>query len=168
MKKSTSFLLALIALLLMSSCVSTKKIVYFQNSDELFQQAQQIMQQYEMRLKPADQVYIKVTCSEPELLTIFAQDVVMGTVGGGTSTSSSNINSSGNMTNIYGFTVTNDGYVVLPAIGRVNPPFSRSPRRRSSPAATPPRVPTTPASPRSRVPPSRARRTGGARPRPTP
>ncbi|MBO7136959.1 MAG: polysaccharide biosynthesis/export family protein [Bacteroidaceae bacterium] len=120
MKKSTSFLLALIALLLMSSCVSTKKIVYFQNSDELFQQAQQIMQQYEMRLKPADQVYIKVTCSEPELLTIFAQDVVMGTVGGGTSTSSSNINSSGNMTNIYGFTVTNDGYVVLPAIGRVN------------------------------------------------
>ena len=120
MKKSTSFLLALIALLLMSSCVSTKKIVYFQNSDEVFRQAQQIMQQYEMRLKPADQVHIKVTCSEPELLTIFAQDVVMGTVGGGANTSSSNISSSGNMMNIYGFTVTNDGYIVLPAIGRVN------------------------------------------------
>lgn len=120
MKKSTSFLLALIALLLMSSCVSTKKIVYFQNSDEVFRQAQQIMQQYEMRLKPADQVYIKVTCSEPELLSIFAQDVVMGTAGGGTNISSSYINSSGNMTNAYGYTVTNDGYVILPAVGRVN------------------------------------------------
>ena len=71
MKKSTSFLLALMAMLLMSSCVSTKKIVYFQDSDEVFKQGQQIMQQYEMRLKPADQVYIKITCSEPELLSIF-------------------------------------------------------------------------------------------------
>ena len=83
MKKSTSFLLALMAMLLMSSCVSTKKIVYFQDSDEVFKQGQQIMQQYEMRLKPADQVYIKITCSEP-------------------------------------YTVDNDGYVSLPAVGRVN------------------------------------------------
>lgn len=120
MKKSTSFLLALMALLLMSSCVSTKKIVYFQDSDEVFRQGQQIMQQYEMRLKPADQVYIKVTCSEPDLLSIFAQDVVMGTAGGGTNMSSSYINSSGNMTNAYGYTVTNEGYVILPAVGRVN------------------------------------------------
>ena len=117
MKKSTSLLLALMALLLMSSCVSTKKIVYFQDSDEVFRQGQQILQQYEMRLKPADQVYIKVTCSEPDLLTIFAQDVVMGTAG---TVSSSYINSSGNMTNAYGYTVTNDGCVILPAIGRVN------------------------------------------------
>lgn len=120
MKKSTSFLLALMAMLLMSSCVSTKKIVYFQDSDEVFKQGQQIMQQYEMRLKPADQVYIKITCSEPELLSIFAQDVVMGTAGGGTSMSSSYLNSSGNMSNAYGYTVDNDGYVALPAVGRVN------------------------------------------------
>lgn len=120
MKKSTSFLLALMAMLLMSSCVSTKKIVYFQDSDEVFKQGQQIMQQYEMRLKPADQVYIKITCSEPELLAIFAQDVVMGTAGGGTSMSSSYLNTAGNMSNAYGYTVDNDGYVALPAVGRVN------------------------------------------------
>lgn len=111
-------MLALMAMLLMSSCVSTKKIVYFQNSDEVFEQGQQIMQQYEMRLKPADQVLIKVTCSEPELLTIFAQDVMMGSAG---QTSSYNVNSgSGAMTNAYGYTVTNDGFVILPAVGRVN------------------------------------------------
>ena len=120
MKKSTSFLLALMAMLLMSSCVSTKKIVYFQDSDEVFKQGQQIMQQYEMRLKPADQVYIKISCSEPELLSIFAQNVVMGTAGGGTSMSSSYLNSAGNMSNAYGYTVDNDGYVALPAVGRVN------------------------------------------------
>lgn len=118
MKKSTSLLIALMAMLLMSSCVSTKKIVYFQNSDEIFREGQQILQQYEMRLKPADQVLIKVTCSEPELLTIFAQDVMMGTSGNGSySMSASNANS---MTNAYGYTVTNDGYVTLPAVGRVD------------------------------------------------
>ena len=118
MKKSTSLMLALMAVLLMSSCVSTKKIVYFQNSDEIFLQGQQILQQYEMRLKPADQILIKVTCSEPELLTIFAQDVMMGSAG---QNSSYNVNSgSGAMTNAYGYTVSNDGFVTLPAVGRVN------------------------------------------------
>ena len=117
MKKSTSFLLALIAVVLMSSCVSTKKIVYFQDPDELFRQAQQITQQYEMRIKPADQLLVKVTCSEPELLTIFAQDVMMGTAG---YTGSININQGQGMTNAYGYTVNNDGIITLPAVGPVN------------------------------------------------
>ena len=117
MKKSISFLLALMAVVLMSSCVSTKKIVYFQDPDELFRQAQQITQQYEMRIKPADQLLIKVTCSEPELLTIFAQDVMMGTAG---YTGSININQGQGMTNAYGYTVNNDGVVTLPAVGPVN------------------------------------------------
>lgn len=120
MKKNASLLLVLLAMLLTTSCVSTKKIVYFQDSDQVFSQAQQILQQYEMRLKPADQVYIKVTCSEPDLLSIFAQDVVMGTAGGGTHMSSTSLNTSGSMTNVYGYTVSNDGYVILPAVGRVS------------------------------------------------
>lgn len=117
MKKLTSLLFALTALLLMSSCVSTKKIVYFQDSEQVYSQAQQIIQQYEMRLKPADQILIKVTCSEPDLLAIFAQDVVMGTSGTG---SSSYLNNSNGMSNAYGYTVSNDGFVILPAVGRVS------------------------------------------------
>lgn len=115
MKKS-SLLLAFMAVLMMSSCVSTKKIVYFQDPNHVFEQGQQLVQMYEMRLKPADQVLIKVTCSEPELLTIFAQDVTMGTssqsgsgIGGGSSSMGSS----------YGFTVSNDGKVTLPAVGAV-------------------------------------------------
>ena len=103
-------------ILLMTSCVSTKKIVYFQGSDSIFSQAQDIMQQYEMKLKPADQILIKLTCSEPELLNIFAQDVVMGTAGSSIST---NITNQGNMTNAYAYTVTNDGCIILPAVGKV-------------------------------------------------
>ena len=116
MKKSLSLLPAVVAVLMMSSCVSTKKIVYFQDPDQLYQEAQQILQQYEMRLKPADQVLVKVTCSEPDLLSIFAQDVTMGTSG---NTNSQNITNSGAMTNAYGYTVSNDGVITLPAVGQV-------------------------------------------------
>ncbi len=115
-RKIRSFAYILLTAILASSCVSTKKIVYFQGSEELFQQAQQIMQQYEMKLKPADQVYVKVTCSEPDLLTIFAQDVIMGTSG---YTNSSSLSSSGSMSNAYGYTVTNDGCLILPSLGKV-------------------------------------------------
>ena len=114
MKKS-SLLLAFMAVLMMSSCVSTKKIVYFQDPNHVFEQGQQLVQMYEMRLKPADQVLIKVTCSEPELLAIFAQDVTMGTSGN----TSSNLSSSSSMGSVYGFTVSNEGKVILPAVGAV-------------------------------------------------
>lgn len=100
-----------------SSCVSQKKLVYFQGSDTLYAQDQTIVQQYEMRLKPADQILIKITTSssDPELLQIFARDVTMGS----NSTSGSSYSQGGTLSNSYGYTVTNDGYVNLPAIGRV-------------------------------------------------
>ena len=47
MRKSTSLMLVFMAMLMMSSCVSTKKIVYFQDPQEVFRQGQQLMQQYE-------------------------------------------------------------------------------------------------------------------------
>lgn len=108
----------LMASLVSTSCVSQKKLVYFQGADSLYANAQNIAQQYEMRLKPADQILIKITTSdsEPELLEIFARDVTMGSFG----TNSSSYNQGGTVSNSYGYTVTNDGYVVLPAIGRVD------------------------------------------------
>ena len=97
-----------------TSCVSQKKLVYFQGADTLYAKAQEIAQQYEMRLKPADQVLVKITCDEPELLLPFAQDVTMGTYGNYQS-----YNQGGTVTNAYGYTVTTDGYVILPAVGKV-------------------------------------------------
>lgn len=117
MKKIFS-LIAIAAFMLMAatSCVSTKKIVYFQGSDSLFQNPQKIAQQYEMKLKPADQVLIKITCSEPALLQIFAQDLTMGTAG---TNASSYMNNLGSMGSAYGYTVTNQGELILPAIGKI-------------------------------------------------
>lgn len=116
MKKNTRILLLLVAAFLMTGCVPRKNIVYFQGHEEVLRQGKEILQQYEMRLKPADQVLIKVTCQEPELLEIFAQDVVMGSK----STSGNlNVGGGGTMSNVYGYTLDNEGFLNLPAVGKV-------------------------------------------------
>lgn len=116
MRKIFSILsVAALAALICTSCVSIKKIAYFQGADSLYRESQKILQQYEMKLKPADQVLIKITCSEPDLLKIFAQDLTMGTFTNG----SMNMNINGGMSNAYGYTVTNKGELILPAIGAV-------------------------------------------------
>ncbi len=109
-----SFALALI--LVQSSCVSTKKIKYFQGADSLYAQAQAIQQMYEMRIKPADQIYVRVHCDEPELLEIFSNEVTLG-MGQRQTSSSSSLNSS--LGSVYGYTITNDGKVILPALGDI-------------------------------------------------
>lgn len=110
-------MLLVFASMMNSSCVSKKKLVYFQGADTVYASAQKIAQQYEMKLKPADQILVKITTSDSdvELLKVFAQDVTMGTFGA----SSSSYNQGGTLSNSYGYTVTNDGYVILPALGRV-------------------------------------------------
>ena len=109
------FILLCIAGVLNTSCVSQKKLVYFQGAEKVYADAQKITQQYEMRLKPADQITVKITTTDnPELLELFARDITMGTT-----SASQNYSQSGTLSNAYGFTVTNDGYVILPAVGRV-------------------------------------------------
>ncbi len=117
MKKILSILCTTaLAILLCTGCVSTKKITYFQGSEELFQQPRQITQQYEMRLKPADQVVIKVSSRNPELLEVFSTGTVMGS---SSQNSASMTSANGTLGNVYGFTVTNSGELILPAIGSV-------------------------------------------------
>lgn len=117
MKKLTALLILVVALVATTGCVSTKKIRYFQGADTLYAQAQRIMQQYEMRLKPADQVYIKATCSEPELLDVFSQGVILGSTG---RSGGGNVSGSGTLSNINGFTVDNQGFISLPHIGKLH------------------------------------------------
>ena len=115
MKKLFPLALAAIAAVSLSSCVSTKKITYFQGADSIYKEAQKIQQTYEMRLKPADQILVKVTCDNPELLEVFNQDVTMGSGRMGTL----NYGATGSMGNVYGYTLDNQGCVILPAIGKV-------------------------------------------------
>lgn len=111
-------LLLSMGLLLMSTtgCVSSKKLRYFQGADSIYAEAQRIEQQYEMRLKPADQIFVKLSCDEPDLLDVFAQSKIMGSTssgafGGNVSTSLGTVN---------GFTIDNKGDVLLPVLGRVH------------------------------------------------
>jgi len=117
MKKISVLTLMAVVAVCLTSCVSSKKIIYFQGADSIYAQAQQIQQKYEMKLKPADQVLIKVTCDNPELLEIFCSDVIMGS--SGTRSGSIGNYASGSMTNAYGYTVDNNGDLILPVIGKV-------------------------------------------------
>lgn len=116
MKKISILTLMAVVAVCLSSCVSSKKIIYFQGADSIYAQAQQIQQKYEMKLKPADQVLIKVTCDSPELLELFNSDVIMGS---SSRTGGSSNYASGSMTNAYGYTVDNNGFLTLPVIGKV-------------------------------------------------
>ena len=120
MKKLTTLACVAVVMASMSSCVSDKKIIYFQGSEEMFAEDQAIAQRYEMHIKPADQIMIKVTCEDPTLLDVFSNDVMMGAGGGSQRSSYSSISSaSGGMSNAYGYTVTNEGTVRLPGVGVV-------------------------------------------------
>lgn len=121
MKKITPLALLAIAILSLSSCVSSKKLIYFQGSDTLFAEPQVILQRYEMHLKPADQVLIKVTCDNPELLEIFNLDVVIGSGnrGGGSSNYISGGGGGSTMGNIYGYMLDSEGFIDLPVLGKI-------------------------------------------------
>lgn len=95
-----------------SSCVSSKKIKYFQGSDTLFTHAQKIAQTYEMRIKPADELLIRLTCSDEELLKPFAQTTTMGS-------SQNNRGNIGGMGNSYSYLVNKDGQIRLPQLGYI-------------------------------------------------
>lgn len=110
--------MAIAAIACLTSCVSSKKIVYFQGSEEMFDQAQQIMQKYEMYLKPADQILIKVTCDNPELLEVFNQDITLGA--GVRNGANMSYGATGSMGSVYGYTIDNNGDVKLPVIGMVH------------------------------------------------
>jgi len=117
--KKLSLLACMALTIALCSCVSNKKIIYFQGADEMFQEDREITQRYEMHIKPADQLLIKVTCEDPTLLDVFSNDVLIGGGGGSRMTSSSMSSASGGMTNAYGYTVTNEGFVRLPGVGTV-------------------------------------------------
>ena len=84
--KKINFGLLLFILLTGTSCISSKKMIYLQGVDSLANPAQVIQQDYELRIKPDDQLYIMVSSKEPELLAPFANTQILGssTSGGGT------------------------------------------------------------------------------------
>ena len=108
--KKINFGLLLFILLTGTSCISSKKMIYLQGVDSLTNPAQVIQQDYELRIKPDDQLYIMVSSKEPELLTPFANTQILGssTSGGGT-----------NIQETTGVQVDKNGKIDVPILGEI-------------------------------------------------
>lgn len=108
MKKIVTFLHFCIFTFLMSSCVSTKNITYFQNKDQI--DASLSKQLFDAKIMPKDILQIQVFSMTPEASEPF--NLLKGT-SAATSTTSSTENS------VFNYLVSNDGTVVMPIIGTV-------------------------------------------------
>ena len=104
-----SFLFMLLACVLggMTSCVSSKKMLYLQGADKLHENPQKIENNYELRIKPDDQLLITINSKAPELLTPFANSQVLG------SSSSTNTQES------TGLLVSQSSKIEIPVLGEM-------------------------------------------------
>ncbi len=124
MKKAIKTLLfpaLLVAAVGVSSCMSTKKIVYMQGADAVYAVPQEITQAFELEIQPDDELAISVASKNPELVRPFDTKTLIGS-GSGTSrnsysTTTTTINTS---SGIAYFLVDKDGYINFPIFGRIS------------------------------------------------
>ena len=91
----------------MTSCVSSKKMLYLQGADKLHENPQKIAGVYELRIKPDDQLLITINSKSPELLAPFANSQVLG----------SNSTNIGQETT--GLLVSQNGKIEIPVLGEM-------------------------------------------------
>ena len=105
MKYIPKILLAVILVGLVS-CVPSKKMVYLQGADGLEQSPQTIVQDYELKIVPDDQLLITVSSKNGELLEIFSNSQVLGSTGASTT-----------IQETVGLRVDKDGKIEVPILG---------------------------------------------------
>ena len=106
MRKINCFLV--LSILLLTSCMSTKNVTYFQNKDQIDLTLSK--QLYDAKIMPKDILQIQVFSMTPEASEPF--NLVKS--GSTTTTTSSTTQNS-----VYNYLVDNDGTVVMPIIGTV-------------------------------------------------
>ena len=100
----------LIAVFLLASCQSYKKVPYLQDSEVVGQVAQQETL-YDARIMPKDQLTIMVSCTNPELAAPFNLGVT-GSVG-----LTSGNSQGGSQSSQQTYLVDNDGNINFPVLG---------------------------------------------------
>lgn len=96
--------------LLLTSCMSTKNVTYFQNKDQI--DATLSKQLYDAKIMPKDILQIQVFSMTPEASDPF--NLLKGSSAASSSTSNTNQNS------VFNYLVDNDGNVVMPIIGQLH------------------------------------------------
>ena len=89
------------------SCTPSKKMIYLQGADELANDPQTIVQNYELKITPDDQLLITVSSKDGELLELFANSEVLGSSG------STSIQES------VGLRVDKEGKIEVPVLGEM-------------------------------------------------
>ena len=107
MHKFSLFAALLLTALIFSSCGSTKSIVYIQGADKLYKNGVNIDGHYTLNIQPDDQLAIYLTSKDEELMKPFTNLKLIGQTQGNTMSGQSY------------FTVTKDGYIDFPILGRI-------------------------------------------------
>ena len=113
--KRFTFLLALFAVVTLSSCNLQKKIVYFQDAGQ--NDIVQMAENYEVRIKPNDRLKILVSSKNPELASPFNSSVSYNSLAANEKTYTSSAN--GDMS-VQTRTVRPDGTLEMPIIGVID------------------------------------------------
>lgn len=109
----------LLGVTLFSSCNPQKKVTYLQDTENMMK----LRASYEQNivLKPEDQVFIIVSCRDPQISAMFNLPYYTNRIGGVESFSSSNftINSYSSANSVVGYTVDNEGNIDFPILGKI-------------------------------------------------
>ncbi len=115
--KKTYYYCFMLALIVLTSCTSTKEILMFQKSnDEKIAQISIPEEQPEHRIKPNDNLFISIKTLDPEVNGIFNPSGGTGNLNAGT------LQMFGSPAGLYlnGFRVSSDSTIVLPILGKIN------------------------------------------------
>ena len=111
MKANISVFVSLLAVLFLTSCMSTKKVAYFQNNNRIDVALSKGL--YDAKIMPKDILQIRIFAMTPEASEPF--NLIKSLSGQSVTTTTSNTENS-----VYNYLVDNDGNIVLPVVGEVH------------------------------------------------
>ncbi len=111
----TAVLLMLLISLAFTGCISDKHIIYLQGADTVYAVPQSILQAFELKIQPDDQLAISVASKDAELIDPYNNNTLIGSGGAGKSTSNTSNTTSG----VSYFTVNRDGEISFPIFGQL-------------------------------------------------
>lgn len=115
MRTHKLLLFGMTVLLLATSCVSTKKLIYLQGADKLGDLPESVSQNYELTLQKDDQLAISLSSRDKELLEPFISKIQIGQ--NATSTSSSY--ATGSLQKLNYIQIDPEGNILLPMLGKI-------------------------------------------------
>ena len=115
--QASVFLMLIVSVICLSSCVSKDKLVLFQDSDQ-YLDPKRIASTYDIRIQADDQLAISVASEFKELVDVFNNKQLIGSSGNGMSGMGGQGGSNG-MSNLTGFHVDKDGNIDFPIFGKI-------------------------------------------------